>query len=142
MMAKRRLIFLTLAGLLLLIACGPAALALAFGRSPGSERAPAATPSPSATARPALIPDSSLTPDRRSTPTAPAVPTLAACQVSAWRLFLRADPRRASRGLAVLSGGDLLTILPTPTPAGGRWLPVQAGELAGWVSSDFCEAIR
>lgn len=74
-------------------------------------------------------------------PTPTATPAPAACKVTAWRLFVRADPMRETRALGVLSQGDRALILLTPTPAGARWLPVQYGELAGWVYSDYCEAI-
>lgn len=155
MAKRRRLIFLAMTGGLLVMAFGPALLILAAGAipdgraQPGSAgaTAPAITSQPSATApAPAIIPRPTLARDQR-----PA-PSLAACKVSAGRVFLRAAPRRASRALGVLAQGQRLLILatptdpyqnrPTPTLPAARWLPVRAGALTGWVYSTYCEPLE
>lgn len=144
MTKRRRAIVLALAGLLFLLAFGPALLILA-----GAEES---APAPSPSARPIISRPSMTAPAPTPTPSRTPAPTLAACEVSSGRVFLRAAPRRASRALDVLAQGQRLLILatptdpyqnlPNPTPPAARWLPVQAGALAGWIYSDFCKPLE
>lgn len=60
------------------------------------------------------------------------------CTVSASNaLNLREAPGTSSAVIAILKHGDLLTIL--PQPAQGVWIPVRAGQLHGWINSNYCE---
>jgi uncharacterized protein YgiM (DUF1202 family) len=60
------------------------------------------------------------------------------CTVTALEaLNLRQSPGTSSAVIATLKHGDLLTIL--PQPAQGVWIPVRAGDLEGWIHSNYCE---
>jgi uncharacterized protein YgiM (DUF1202 family) len=60
------------------------------------------------------------------------------CTVTALEaLNLRESPGTSSAVIATLKHGDLLTIL--PQPAQGVWIPVRAGDLEGWINSNYCE---
>lgn len=61
----------------------------------------------------------------------------ATCTVTAQTsLNLRKDPGTDAAGIAVLSHGDLVTIL--DDPRAGNWIKVRAGSLTGWINSNYC----
>lgn len=106
-------------------------------------QAPSWTATPSPTARPtmAAIDDRALTAIRTTAPA--AIPTQAppACIVTTGQpgglLFLRAEPRRNSRALTTLTEGQRLQ----PMATAGAWVNVQAGELAGWINTQYCKEV-
>lgn len=60
------------------------------------------------------------------------------CIVTAFEtLNLRASPGTAEAVKAVLNNGDQLTILPDSPQ--GAWIHVRAGDLTGWINSNYCK---
>lgn len=60
----------------------------------------------------------------------------AVCTVTAGSLHLRAMPGTSAEVIGYLYAGDVLTILPDP-PA-ESWIRVTAGDLTGWINSNYC----
>jgi uncharacterized protein YgiM (DUF1202 family) len=129
--------YLTIIALLL------AALACSLSAPPAALLEVQNTPTPTFTPAAMRILWSSPTPPPTTCPEhMTATPTQAAsCKVKTGlqdgRLNLRSCAGVDCPAIAWLQEGAPLTILPTP-PANG-WLPVQVGDLKGWVNSTFCE---
>jgi len=73
-------------------------------------------------------------------PSPSQTPTQPACTVTAEKsLNLRGAPGADSPVLAWLAPGEVLTIL--PDPHAGKWIHVRAGNLTGWINSQYCKGI-
>jgi len=73
-------------------------------------------------------------------PTETAIPADTCTVTAQTSLNLRKDPGTDAAGIAVLSHGDLVTIL--DDPQSGNWIKVRAGSITGWINSTYCKRER